>query len=58
MGGPGRLQLVLGSLLAAAGVAFMALGVYLALSGRVYASLLAAASGATVLLVGADLIKE
>ena len=53
-----RAQLVVGAVLAVVGVAFMGLAVYLALASRVYASLLAAASGATVLLVGADLMKE
>jgi hypothetical protein len=41
-----------------AGIAFMILGVALALEGRIYASLLSSASGATALLVGADLVRS
>ncbi len=53
-----RLTAAIGLTIALAGIAFMAAGVYLALAGRVYASLLASASGATALLVGADLIRS
>jgi len=54
----GQARILIGVFLVAAGVAFMAFGVYLAVIGRVYASLLSAASGASILLVGADVIKE
>ncbi len=53
-----KLAAAMGLTIALAGIAFMAVGVYLALAGRVYASLLASASGATALLVGADLVRS
>jgi hypothetical protein len=54
----GGSRVLVGVVLVAVGIAFMAFGIYLAITGRVYASLLSSASGATVLLVGADIVKE
>lgn len=44
--------------LLAAGVAFMGAGVLLAYRGGVLSGLLAAASGATLVLVGGDLLRS
>jgi len=53
-----KLAQALGASVVAVGIGFMAAGVLLALQGRVYASLLSVASGATALLVGADMLQE
>jgi len=51
-------RIVAGYAIAAAGLALMAAGVALAYNGRIAAALIAAASGATALIVGSDLLKD
>ncbi len=53
-----RARIVAGYVLVAAGLAFMLLGSLLAYRGGVTAGLLSAASGATALVVGGDLLKS